>query len=102
MDGGTLNNVPADVVKAMGASVAIAVNVGSSTDEPAEPCSLFGVLGQTLDSMMTTRDPAGPEVGRPHHRAGPERALTGGDWRRTDDLVAQGYKAGEAKSGGNC
>ena len=28
VDGGTLNNVPADVVKAMGADVAIAVNVG--------------------------------------------------------------------------
>ena len=35
VDGGTLNNVPADVVKAMGADVAIAVNVSSSTDRAA-------------------------------------------------------------------
>ena len=54
VDGGTLNNVPADVVKAMGANVTIAVNVSSSTDEAPAPSTLFGVLGQTLDSMMTT------------------------------------------------
>lgn len=95
VDGGTLNNVPADVVKAMGADVAIAVNVGSSTDEPGAPTSLFGVLGQTIDSMMTsgTRQALKsadlilvPDL----------KGLTGGDWRRADDLVAQGYKAAAA------
>ena len=54
VDGGALNNVPADVVKAMGATVAIAVNVGASTDEPPPPNTLFGVLTSTLDSMMTS------------------------------------------------
>jgi NTE family protein len=92
VDGGTLNNVPADVVKAMGADVAIAVNVGSSTDEPAAPTSLFSVLGQTIDSMMTTGTRQAlksadvivvPDL----------KGLSGGDWRRVDDLVAQGYKA---------
>ena len=98
VDGGTLNNVPADVVKAMGADVAIAVNVGSATDDPAAPTSLFGVLGQTIDSMMTsgTRQALKsadliivPDL----------KGLTGGDWRRADDLVAQGYKAAAAMSG---
>src|SRR5262245_47043874 len=92
VDGGTLNNVPADVVKAMGADIAIAVNVGSSTDAPGAPTSLFGVLGATIDSMMTsgTRQALKsadiiivPDL----------KGLTGGDWRRVDDLVTQGYKA---------
>jgi NTE family protein len=97
VDGGTLNNVPADIVKQMGADVAIAVNVGSSTDQPPPPSTLFSVLGQTLDSMMTTATRQAlksadliivPDL----------RGLTGTDWRRTDDLVAQGYKAAEAMS----
>jgi NTE family protein len=97
VDGGTLNNVPADVVKAMGADVVIAVNVGSSTDKPPAPSTLFSVLGQTLDSMMTSGTRAAlksadlivvPDL----------RGLSGSDWRRVDDLVAQGYKAAEASA----
>ncbi len=97
VDGGALNNVPADVVKAMGANVAIAVNVSSSTDEAPAPTTLFAVLGQTLDSMMTTGTRQAlksadlvivPDL----------KGLTGSDWRRTNDLVAQGFKAAEAVS----
>ena len=97
VDGGALNNVPADVVKAMGADVAIAVNVSSSTDPPAPPTTIFAVLGQTLDSLMTvgTRQALKsadliivPDL----------RGLTGGDWRRPDDLIAKGYEAAEANS----
>ena len=97
VDGGALNNVPADVVKAMGAQVAIAVNVSSSTDESPPPSTIFAVLGQTLDSMMTigTRQAlkSADLVIVPNLQG-----LTGGDWRRVDDLVAKGYKAAEANS----
>ena len=97
VDGGALNNVPADVVKAMGAQVAIAVNVSSSTDESAPPTTIFGVLGQTLDSLMTlgTREAlkSADLVIVPNLQG-----LTGGDWRRVDDLVAKGYEAAEANS----
>ena len=97
VDGGALNNVPADVVKGMGADVAIAVNVSSSTDESPPPTTLFAILGQTLDSMMTSGTRAAlksadliivPDL----------KGLTGNDWRRADDLAAQGYKAAEAMS----
>ena len=97
VDGGALNNVPADVVKAMGAQVAIAVNVSSSTDESPPPTTIFGVLGQTLDSLMTlgTREAlkSADLVIVPNLQG-----LTGGDWRRVDDLVAKGYEAAEANS----
>ena len=97
VDGGALNNVPADVVKTMGADVAIAVNVSSSTDPPEPPTTIFAVLGQTLDSLMTvgTRQALKsadliivPDL----------KGLTGGDWRRADDLIAKGYQAAEASS----
>jgi NTE family protein len=95
VDGGTLNNVPADVVKTMGAEVAIAVNVSSSTDQAPVPSSLFGVLGATIDSMMVSGTRLAlksadllivPDL----------KGLTGTDWRRTDELVARGYQAAAA------
>ena len=98
VDGGTLNNVPADVVKAMGAQVAIAVNVSSSTDEsPGTPSTIFAVLGQTLDSIMTigTRQAlkSADLIIVPNLKG-----LSGGAWRRVDDLIAKGYEAAEASS----
>jgi NTE family protein len=97
IDGGTLNNVPADVVKAMGADVVVAVNVSSSTDETPPATSIFGVLSQTLDSLMT------PGTRRALKSADlvivPDlKGLTGGDWRRADALIAKGYEAAEANS----
>ena len=99
VDGGTLNNVPADVVKAMGADVAIAVNVSSTTDPPeAGRSTLFSVLSQTIDAMMVsgTRQALAaadllvvPDL----------QGLTGADWRKTDDLVARGYAGAEAMAG---
>ena len=95
IDGGTMNNVPADVVKAMGASRVIAVNVGDLTDRDAVSHTLFGLAGSTLDAMM---------------RASTRRALQAADividvplqdygsldWRRADRLIEEGYKAAEA------
>ncbi|MBF8301109.1 MAG: rssA 2 [Acidobacteria bacterium] len=99
VDGGALNNVPADVVRAMGARVVIAVNVGSSTDAPPAPTTLFGVLDQTIDAMMTssTREAlkAADLVIVPDLEG-----LSASDWRRTDELVIQGYKAAEAVADG--
>jgi NTE family protein len=97
VDGGALNNVPADVVKAMGAQVAIAVNVSSSTDPASTPSTLFAVLSQTIDSMMTggTREALkfADLIVVPNLKG-----LTGGDWRRVEPLVEQGYKAAEANA----
>src|SRR5688500_19927277 len=68
----------------MGADVAIAVNVGSGTDEGPAPTSLFAILGQTIDSMMTTGTRMAlksadivvvPDL----------KGLTGADWRRVED-----------------
>jgi NTE family protein len=95
VDGGTLNNVPADVTRRMGADVVIAVNVGSSTDAPPPPANLFAVMGETIDTMMQSGVKASLKeadlVITP-----PLKGLTGMDWRRSDEIADRGYQAAEA------
>ena len=64
IDGGTMNNVPADVVKAMGADRVVAINVGDLSDREGVSYTMLGLAGNTLDAMM---------------RASTRRALTSAD-----------------------
>ena len=52
VDGGAMNNIPADVVRAMGGQIVVAVNVGDLDDQEAIKYSVFGVMGASLDAMM--------------------------------------------------
>ena len=93
VDGGALDNVPADVVREMGAAVVIAVDVGQATTGSVD-YSMFALMGQTVDSMM---------------RANTRRALEAADltiavdvegfgsldWRRSEVLMERGYEAAE-------
>jgi NTE family protein len=95
IDGGTMNNIPADIVKEMGANRVIAINVGDLSDREGVSYTMFGVAGNALDAMM---------------RASTRRALTAADvlinvpledygsldWRRAADLIEAGYRAAEA------
>jgi NTE family protein len=95
IDGGIMNNVPADIVKAMGADRVVAVNVGDLSDREGVNYTMFGVAGNALDAMM---------------RASTRRVLTAADvvvnvplekygsldWRRAADLIDEGYRAAEA------
>jgi NTE family protein len=54
VDGGVTNNVPVDVVRAMGADVVIAIDIGAQfADEEAVGKSFLSILGQT--NRMITR-----------------------------------------------
>ena len=96
IDGGTMDNVPADVVKAMGAEprhrrqrrrpVRIAKSVSYT---------MLGVAGNTLDAMMRASTRAR------HHRADvvidvPLEEYGSLDWRRAAELIDEGYRAAEA------
>ena len=95
IDGGTMNNVPADIVKAMGADRVVAINVGDLSDREGVSYTLFGIAGETIDAMM---------------RASTRRALGAADvvinvplseygsldWRRADALIEEGYRAAES------
>jgi NTE family protein len=94
VDGGALNNVPADVVEAMGPDRVVAVNVGDLADRPRFSYTMFGVAGHTLDAMMrssTRRALASADVvvNVPLEEYG---SL---DWRRAPELIAEGYRAAE-------
>jgi NTE family protein len=95
VDGGAMNNVPADVVRDMGARRVIAINVGDLSDREGINATLFGVARETMDAMM---------------RATTRRAMTSADvvinvpledygsldWRRAAGLIDEGYRAADA------
>ncbi|MEW6363524.1 MAG: patatin-like phospholipase family protein [Acidobacteriota bacterium] len=94
VDGGVINNVPADVVRAMGADIVIAVDVGIDPMTAAQQQSLFGVLGQTIDAMMLPNVrqslACADIVVRPDLRG-----LGSIDWRRSDEMADRGYAAAD-------
>ena len=99
VDGGALNNIPANVVKQMGADIVIAVNVGA--DVAPNPAakeaqdSLLTLLGRTIDAMMT----AGVRAGLKDADLIIDPDLVGLDsmaWRRSGDLADRGVQAAEA------
>jgi NTE family protein len=95
VDGGMMNNVPADVVRAMGARRVIAVNVGDLSDRVEINPSLFAVAGASLDAMMrantkSTIKQADIIIDIPLAEFG---SLA---WRRSKELIIEGYKAAEA------
>jgi NTE family protein len=95
VDGGAMNNVPADVVRAMGANVVIAVNVGSMSETRSVSYSLLGLAGGTIDAMMqasTRRGMAAADI-----VLNPLLQGFGSlDWRRANEMADDGYRAAEA------
>jgi NTE family protein len=95
VDGGAMDNVPADVVRRMGAGRVVAVNVGDLSDREALSFTMLGLAGATLDAMMrasTLRAIADADV----VINVPLAAFGSLDWRRGAELIAEGYKAAEA------
>jgi len=95
VDGGAMNNVPADVVKAMGADRVVAVNVGELGNAEGVSYTLLGLAGATLDAMMrasTKYSIAGADV----VINVPLKGYGSLDWRRSADLIREGYAAAEA------
>jgi len=97
VDGGALNNIPADVVRNMGADVVIAVNVGADAATEETTKSLFALLGQTIDTMMSVGIRKGLEAA--DIVLDPDlKGLNSGSWRETDELAARGEQAAGAAS----
>ena len=95
VDGGAMNNVPADVVRAMGADRVIAVNVGDLNDREGINYSMSGLAGATLDAMMRASTKASITSADVILDV-PLAAYGSLDWRRSDDLIREGYAAAEA------
>jgi len=50
-DGGLVDNLPIDIVRAMGAEVVIAVNIGTPLMERAQLTSIIGITGQMINIL---------------------------------------------------
>lgn len=98
VDGGAMDNVPADVVKAMGAGHVIAVNVGDLADLKTVNYSMFGLAGETLDAMMRANTKAAIKQADVIINV-PLAAFGSLDWRRSDELITAGYNAAESMRG---
>jgi NTE family protein len=94
VDGGALDNVPADVVRDLGASKVIAVDVGTAPSASIN-YSIFGLMGQTLDAMMRTSTRRALESAD-LVIAIDVQGFGSLDWRRADELITRGYQAAEA------
>jgi NTE family protein len=96
VDGGPMNNVPADVVRSMGADVVVAVSVGTMADTSDVSYSAFGLLNSTTSAMMranTRRGMAAADI-----VVNPSVQEFGGfDWRHARELEEAGYRGAEAK-----
>jgi NTE family protein len=95
VDGGMLNNVPADIARQAGPDVVIAVNVAPDYDDSERVADLFAVVGSALDTMMsanTRRALATADV-----VIDPDlKGLYSLDWRKSDELIGRGYQAAES------
>jgi NTE family protein len=92
VDGGLANNVPVDVVRGMGAKKVLAVSLSADRRHTTPPRHVLDVLLYSFDILMNSnvqRNIAeaeiviAPEIGGFAYR----------DFRRADELVAQGEKA---------
>ena len=95
VDGGALDNIPADVVRAMTPSVVIAVNVGIPPEDSVD-YSMLGLMGRTVDAMMQSATRASLKSAD-MTIAVDVKGFGSLDWRRADELIARGYQAAEAR-----
>jgi NTE family protein len=96
VDGGAMNNVPADVARGMGADRVIAVNVGDLGDRTEINRSMLGLVGGTLDAMMRANTLKAVEAADVLLEV-PLDGYGSLDWRRYRELIARGYEAAEAR-----
>ena len=100
VDGALFDNIPADVVRMMGADIVIAVSVGGSdvaAKGPAPTYSMFSVLGQMIDAMMSGNTRRGLAAADLVIRPALDEVASM-DFRRTKEIAAIGYQAAEAHS----
>jgi NTE family protein len=96
VDGGLLNNLPVDVVKAMGAEIVIAVALEKPPDEQ-QYYSLLGVAGRSISIMIAANERR--SMGLADLVIMPDLdGLGTGDYARLEEFVLRGRAAAERKA----
>lgn len=99
VDGGVVDNLPVDVVRAMGADVIIAVDVGADADQvdPAALNSLGGILGRTY--TIAQRPGQVEQFKRADIGIQPVLAgMTASEFDRVSEFVPRGAEAARGKT----
>ena len=95
-DGGLLDNVPADVVKSMGADVVIAVDVGAKPVDRTYIQSFAGMLDQAITVMMVSR--TRETLSKADIIIAPElKSVKSTDWRHSEKIEQLGYESTQTK-----
>ena len=96
VDGGTLNNIPADVVRSSApTSSSRSTSVPTSATTRNRQQSLLSLLGKTIDTMMTTSTRRALESA--DLIIDPDlKGLKSMSWRQSDELAERGYQAAAA------
>jgi NTE family protein len=97
VDGGLLDNLPVDVVKKMGAQVAIAVHLQTRALDAEQSLSSFGVLGRSISVVIAANELRSMEnadilisVPLAKYRAN--------DYKRSAEIIQLGYEAAASKA----
>jgi len=97
VDGGESENLPVQTVKAMGADIVIAVNVGSSGAETAaKPTNVGGMIGRLIDLPLQQNTMASAKLATVVITPNLE-GYTSADFMKGLKMVPLGYQAAEAK-----
>ncbi len=92
VDGGILNNLPVDVVKAMGADIVIAINISAPLEEIKSSHSFLSVAKQSLDAALiqnTRRALENADIVITPNLEG----YGSTDFKKGTEMIAKGYEA---------
>lgn len=96
-DGGILNNIPTDVVKAMGADVVIVINIETPLNQRGALEDLAGVLGQTI--LVTTIENSRRSLRQADFIIAPDLETYGlADFQASEKLIELGRRGAEQKA----
>jgi NTE family protein len=98
VDGGLLNEVPADVVRAMGADVVLAITLTADRRHDAPPRNVIDVMYYSFDLLLAARTQASLKAA--DIVVAPDLAgFSYRDLRKTDELFRRGEAAMRAAVG---
>jgi NTE family protein len=97
VDGGLLDNIPVDVAKGMGAELTIGVHLATKPLAANEPISSFGVLGQSISTVIAANELRSMELADILIRV-PLENYTGMDYKKGAKIIKLGYEAAQSKA----
>jgi NTE family protein len=97
VDGGLLDNIPVDVAKNMGAEVTIGVHLATKPLAANEPISSFGVLGQSISTVIAANELRSMQLADILIRV-PLENYTGMDYKKGAEIIKLGYEAAQTKA----